>query len=249
MLTQARKKYLFFDIKKKNGGFRSIKAPRGGLRALQYKLAPILSHFYKQRNSVHGFVEGRSIVSNAKMHKRKRYVFNVDLKDYYGTINFGRIRGLFKANPFKLGHKAATVLAQICVFENSLPQGAPTSPVLSNFIASNLDRKLANLARRYKLTYTRYADDITFSSNNRNFPEAIGFYEGDNPITGSCYAGRALEETIESSGFELNHDKTRLQIRGVRQDVTGLTVNEFPNVRRTYIRDIRAFITCLEKIW
>jgi RNA-directed DNA polymerase len=164
----SEKKYIVFDIAKKNGGFRSIKAPKGGLRILQQKLAPILYSHYKRRNQVHGFVKDRSILTNAKVHKRKRYVFNVDLHDFYGSINFGRVRGLFKAKPFQMGDKAATVLAQICTFENSLPQGASTSPILSNFIASSLDQKLSRLARRYKLTYTRYADDITFSSNARD---------------------------------------------------------------------------------
>ncbi|MEJ2612828.1 MAG: reverse transcriptase domain-containing protein [Candidatus Thiodiazotropha sp.] len=236
------KKYLSFDIEKKNGGFRHIKAAKGGLRALQGKLAPILVSHYKSRNPVHGFLKGRSIVTNAKQHKRKRYVFNVDLEDFYGSINFGRVRGLFRAKPFSMGEKAAAVAAQICTFENCLPQGAATSPVISNFIASELDRKLSSLARRYKLTYTRYADDITFSSNNRNFPEGIGFFDGHNPITNDCYVGAVLEETIQACGFSINHSKTRLQIRGVRQDVTGLTVNEFPNVRRTYVRNIRALL-------
>jgi len=241
------KKYISFDIKKKNGGFRRIKAATGGLRALQRKLAPLLATHYKPRNSVHGFVKDRSIVSNAKQHKKKRYVFNIDLHDFYGSINFGRVRGLFRATPFKMGEKAASVCAQICVFENSLPQGASTSPVISNFIASELDRKLSKLARRYKLTYTRYADDITFSSNSRDFPESIAFFDGGNPITGDCFAGHVLEETISGCGFSINRDKTRLQIRGVRQDVTGLTVNEYPNVRRSYVRNIRALLHAWKK--
>ncbi len=241
------KKYLHFDIQKKNGGLRKIKAPKGGMRALQYKLAPILYNHYKIRNAVHGFVKTKSILSNAKVHKRKRYVFNLDLRDFYGSINFGRIRGLFQAKPFKMGEKAASILAQLCVYENSLPQGAPTSPILSNYIASELDKKLSSLARRYKLSYTRYADDITFSSNNRDFPEAIAFFDGGNPITNECYVGRVLEETISVCGFEINYEKVRLQIKGVRQDVTGLTVNDFPNVRRSYIRNIRATLHAWKK--
>ncbi|WP_166804999.1 TIR domain-containing anti-phage reverse transcriptase [Nitrosococcus wardiae] len=241
------KKYISFDIKKKNGGYRNIKAAKGGLRVLQSKLAPLLASHYRLKNPVHGFVKERNIVSNATQHKRKRYVFNVDLSDFYGTINFGRVRGLFRAKPFEMGEKAASVVAQICIFKNSLPQGAATSPIISNFIASELDRKLSRLARRYKLTYTRYADDITFSSNNRNFPEGIAFYDGNNPITNDCFVGQVLEETVSGCGFSINHEKTRLQIRGVRQDVTGLTVNEFPNVRRSYIRNIRALLHAWRK--
>ena len=158
---------------------------------------------------MHGFLKGRSIVTNAKQHKRKRYVFNVDLEDFYGSINFGRVRGLFRAEPFSMGEKAAAIAAQICTFENSLPQGAATSPVISNFIASELDRKLSSLARRYRLTYTRYADDITFSSNNRNFPEGIAFFDGTNPITNDCCVGSVLEETVQGCGFSINHHTTR----------------------------------------
>jgi len=241
------KKYISFDIKKKNGGFRQIKAAKRGLRALQGKLSPLLAEHYKLRNSVHGFVKNRSILTNAKQHKRKRYVLNIDLKNFYDHINFGRVRGLFMAKPFNMGDKAATVAAQICIFKNSLPQGASTSPIISNLIASELDRKLSHLGRKYKLTYTRYADDITFSSNNRDFPENIAYYNGSNPITSDCYAGKLLEDTVSSSGFTINHAKTRLQIRGVRQDVTGLTVNEFPNVPRSYVRNLRALMHAWSK--
>ncbi|WP_419625406.1 reverse transcriptase domain-containing protein, partial [Thiolapillus sp.] len=121
------------------------------MRALQGKLAPILVSHYKPRNPVHGFLKGRSIVTNAKQHKRKRYVLNIDLKNFYESINFGRVIGLFKAKPFNMGKKAAAVAAHMCIFENSLPQGAATSPVISNYIASELDRRLSCLARRYKV--------------------------------------------------------------------------------------------------
>ncbi|WP_419615846.1 reverse transcriptase domain-containing protein, partial [Thiolapillus sp.] len=241
------KKYNSFEIEKKNGGFRHIKAAKGGLRALQGKLAPILVSHYKPRNPVHGFLKGRSIVTNAKQHKRKRYVLNIDLKNFYESINFGRVIGLFKAKPFNMGKKAAAVAAHMCIFENSLPQGAATSPVISNYIASELDRRLSCLARRYKLTYTRYADDITFSSNNRKFPEKIAFFDGNNAITNKCHVGSILEKSIRDCGFSINHRKTRLQICGVRQGVTGLTVNEFPNVRRTYVRNIRALLHAWRK--
>lgn len=167
------KKYISFDIEKKSGGYRNIKAATGGLRVIQSKVAPLITKHYRARNSVHGFIKERSVVSNAKQHKRQKYVFNIDLLDFYGSINFGRVRGLFRAKPFSMGEKAATVMAQICVFQNSLPQGAATSPIISNFIASQLDKKLSALARKYKLTYTRYADDITFSSNQKTFPTTL----------------------------------------------------------------------------
>ena len=235
-------KYRFFEIEKKRGGCREIKAPIKGTAILLKKLKPILQELYKTKTCVHGFVHGKSVVSNAKEHRRKKYVLNVDLDDFYGHINFGRVRGLFMAKPFEMGSKAATVIAQLCTHNNSLPQGSPVSPILSNFIAADLDKRLTSLARHYGLHYTRYADDITFSTTKKNFPRHIGYFEGENPSTGTTFVGKILEREISASGFKINYEKIRLQIPSVRQEVTGLTVNEFPNVKRKYVRKIRAMI-------
>lgn len=236
------RKYRFFEIRKKRGGHRSIKAPQGGIAILLNKLKPVLQELYRTKSCVHGFVSGKSVVSNAGEHNKKKYVLNVDLEDFYGHINFGRIRGLFMSMPFNMNPDAATVVAQLCTHDNSLPQGSPVSPILSNFIAANLDKRLTLLAKKYGLRYTRYADDITFSTSKKNFPRSIGYFEGNNPITGDSVLGKVLEDEILASGFEINYEKVRLQIPGVRQEVTGLTVNEFPNVKRNYVRKIRAMI-------
>ena len=241
------KKYEFFKIKKKRGGYRQIKAPIKGTAILLNKLKPVLQELYRPKRCVHGFVRNKSVVSNAKEHRRRKYVLNVDLDDFYGHINFGRIRGLFMAKPFEIGPKAATVLAQLCTHDNSLPQGSPVSPILSNFIAADLDNKLTALAGRYNLYYTRYADDITFSTTKGEFPSHIAYFEGSNPITGNTFIGKKLERAISSSGFKINSGKVRLQIPSVRQEVTGLTVNEFPNVERKYVRKIRAMVHAWKK--
>lgn len=241
------KKYRFFEIKKKRGGHRSIKAPLGGTAILLNKLKPVLQKLYKTKSCVHGFVAEKSIVSNASEHKKKKYVLNVDLEDFYGSINFGRIRGLFMAKPFNMTPNAATIMAQLCTHNNSLPQGSPISPVLSNFIASDLDKRLTLLAKKYGVRYSRYADDITFSTSKKDFPRSLGYYEGNNPITGDMVIGKLLEQQILASGFVINHRKVRLQVPGVRQEVTGLTVNEFPNVRRSFVKKIRAMIHAWRK--
>lgn len=240
-------KYKSFDIVKKRGGHRSISAPIGGTSILLDKLKPVLQELYRTKSCVHGFVSGKSVVSNASEHNKKKYVLNVDLEDYFGHINFGRVRGLFMCKPFNMDPKAATIVAQLCTHENSLPQGSPISPILSNFIATDLDRRLTHLAKTYGLRYTRYADDITFSTSKRNFPISVGYFEGNNPITGNTVLGKVLEDEILASGFSINYEKVRLQIPGVRQEVTGLTVNEFPNVKRKYIRRIRAMIHAWKK--
>jgi RNA-directed DNA polymerase len=241
------KKYRLFEITKKRGGHRLIKEPLGGIAILLNKLNPVLQEIYRTKSCVHGFVSGKSVASNATEHNKKRYVMNIDLKDFYGTINFGRIRGLFMSKPFNMTSESASIIAHLCTHANSLPQGAPTSPVLSNFIASNLDKKLTLLAKKYNLRYTRYADDITFSTSKKEFPRSIGHFKGNNPITGDTVIGKALEDEILASGFYINYDKVRLQISCVRQEVTGLTVNEFTNVKRSYIRRIRTMIYAWKK--
>jgi RNA-directed DNA polymerase len=143
------KRYTPFEIPKRSGGMRLIHSPIGVIREAQTKLAPFLRDLYNAHPSAHGFIRERSILSNAKLHTGQRLVFNVDLQDFFPTINFGRIRGLFMAPPFQLGPAAATVMAQLCTHRNGLPQGAPTSPHLSNFIAADLDRRLTARAREW----------------------------------------------------------------------------------------------------
>ena len=166
--------YTEFSIPKKYGGFRAIAAPVPKLKLVQRKLADILQFCLQEINEkenysdkvAHGFKRGRSIVTNAQCHKRKRLVFNLDLEDYFGSINFGRVRGFFIADRnFQLHPSVATILAQIACYKNSLPQGSPCSPIISNLVGTILDVRLVRLAKESNLTYTRYADDLTFSTN------------------------------------------------------------------------------------
>jgi len=240
-------RYSTFFLPKKRGGQREISAPRKGISILQKKLLTIIDSIWHPKPWVQGFTNSRSILTNARHHKKKSYVLNIDLKDFYGSINFGRVRGLFMSYPFKLGHKAATIIAQLVTFNNLLPQGASTSPIISNMIAFKLDNMLVKIARRYHLTYTRYADDITFSTTKSNFPKEIAEIEGTNPSTGNIKLGHILEKAIKESGFSVNYKKVRLQIPFVRQEVTGLTVNEFPNVERRFIRNVRAMVYAWRK--
>ena len=240
-------RYRHFEIPKRSGGMRRISAPLGMLREMQDKLHTEFKRLYEAHPSTHGFIEKRSIATNAVDHKGKRWVLNVDLVDFFPTINFGRVRGLLMKPPFEMGAAAATVCAQIVTYRNGLPQGAPTSPVLSNFIAATLDRRLLRLARQNKLVYSRYADDITFSTNLAQFPPAIAIRE---QIAGGGFkvaAGDALEQAIAASGFAINANKVRIQGRGVQQTVTGIVVNARLNVERERIRKIRAMLHAWQK--
>src|SRR5712692_5919420 len=178
----AATKYQSFSIAKRGGGLRQIKAPCPELMLLQSNLSDLLQNCIDEINSTrkfrdqlaHGFKRERSIVTNAMRHRKRRYVFNVDLQDFFGTINFGRVRGFFiKDANFMLHSKVATVLAQIACPANGLPQGSPCSPVLSNLVGHVLDIHLCKLALKHGCTYSRYADDLTFSTNKPDFPSGI----------------------------------------------------------------------------
>lgn len=234
--------YRAFQIRKRNGGSRSILEPAAGLKALQKKLSQVLTSVYRPRECVHGFVEGRSIATNALEHVGRDWVLNVDIQDFFSSINFGRVRGLFIAKPYGLPPSIATIVAKICTFQNQLPQGAPTSPVVSNMIAAKLDSQLSGLARRYRCTYTRFVDDMTFSRDGRNFPAALGQVASGREEGRGSIVGFKLRDVIESNGFQVNEMKVRLQCASERQIVTGLKVNEFVNVPRKFHRRIRAML-------
>jgi retron-type reverse transcriptase len=239
-------KYTKFEIPKRSGGVRQISAPHPKLRTLQRRLANIL---YACRDEIdadgkrgslsHGFRRKHSIVTNARPHKRRRYVLNLDLQDFFPSFNFGRVRGFFIKNyHFALTDKVATIIAQIACHENMLPQGSPCSPVIADLIAHPMDVRLAQLAKEHKLTYTRYADDLTFSTGQKEFPTCVAWLNGN---AGSDWVlGEQLVRRIEKAGFKINPAKTRMQVRTGRQLVTGLTVNAKVNIRADYYRHARS---------
>jgi RNA-directed DNA polymerase len=240
------RRYFSFSINKRKGGVRLISSPATGLKTVQRRLSKLLYDIYEPRKGVHGFAIGRGITTNAESHVRQRHVLNLDLEDFFGSINFGRVRGLFLAEPFKLPLQVATLMAQICCHENKLPQGAPTSPIISNMICGRLDGQLKMFANQNGCFYTRYADDITFSTRKRIFPtELAALDEFEEKRTVILSSG--ITELIEKNGFKINESKTRLLSRSDRQDVTGLTVNRFVNVNRRYVRNIRGSINAWRK--
>lgn len=230
-----RQRYREFEIARRSGGSRVICAPIKPIKEIQRTLADLLIKAYTPSPAhVHGFVAGRSIVSNAEPHRRQVWVLRTDLVDFFPSINFGRVRGMFMAYPFDCPEDVATILAQICCHRNELPQGAPTSPIVSNFICRGLDKELAKLAKVERCHYSRYADDITFSTNRTTFPQALAFREGSE-----TFSGHRLNAIISEHGFKLNDKKTRLIHRAQRQRVTGLVVNNKPSTPREYARSLR----------
>lgn len=229
------KRYKTFQIRKKSGGLREINAPCYQLAILLYFTNIVLKSLYTPSPSAMGFTEGRSVVDNAKMHVGHHYVFNIDLKDFFPSIPQPRVWARLQLPPFNFTKEIASVVAGLCCYmnadktQNVLPQGAATSPLLTNAICDTLDRRMRGVAKRFGLHYSRYADDMTFSSMHNVYQEGSDFRV-------------EIKRIIEEQGFAMNDAKTRLLREGRRQEVTGLTVNQVVNVSRQYISDLRWFI-------
>jgi hypothetical protein len=354
-------RYKEFSIPKKSGKSRNIHAPVNGLKSIQKCLAFILELMFEYHESSFGFRTGASIVDNAQKHVASRYVYNVDLKDFFPSIDQARVWRCLQIKPFLIGEKdnfvnvgtledanieidnkplcyigdydglkfingswiikneneqdikyqtsvsninrntgkiifqkfspahldnsenwfvnsekeivdtikliinhqkelasitsskkIANIIAALCCTEmiverkdnisgdwimktkSVLPQGAPTSPLITNIVCKKLDKRLTGLAKRFGLKYSRYADDITFSSGHNVYQK-----EGDFI--------KELQRIIQGQGFHIKESKTRLQKEGYRQEVTGLLVNQKPNIQKRYLKQLRTWIYLLEK--
>ena len=235
-------RYTQFNIPKKSGGVRTISAPNKTLKHILRGVNVILQSVFEPSSYVMGFTPGRSIITNAELHKNSDYVFNIDLKDFFPSINKSRVWVCLTLPPFNLNSKVADVIAGLCTMKAGegsdiryvLPQGAPTSPMLTNIVCRKLDRRLAGLAKKFNLQYSRYADDITFSGDKYVFGE-------------NCYFRKELARIIADQNFTINDEKTRLQRYWQRQEVTGLIVSEKVNVPREYIRSLRDILYIWQK--
>lgn len=249
-VREESKRYNTFAILKKGGGKREISAPSGDLKSLQQALAEVIKSCVLEIdiargfvNTVsHGFMPERSIITNAYVHRNKNFVFNLDLKDFFGTITFQRLRGFFiKDKNFSLHVDVATLIAQIACHQGKLPQGSPCSPIMSNLIGQILDVHMLRLAKLHGCHYSRYADDLTFSTNEPDFPKQIAEQCPKNGAH-SWNPGKDLVRLIEKCDFFINPKKTRMQYRDSRQEVTGLITNKKVNIRSEYRREVRAMV-------
>jgi hypothetical protein len=239
--------YRRFVIPKRGGGERAIWAPLPMLKAAQHWVLRNVAEKLPVHGAAHGFLPGRSTLTNAAAHTGARVVVKVDVKDFFPTVTVKRVKGIFRKAGYR--EQVATLLALLCteapreVVEQDgqtyyvslgprcLPQGAPTSPALTNTLCLRLDRRVSGLARRLGWRYTRYADDLTFS-----FPAG---HEG-KPRLGTLLG--QVRRIVEAEGFRLHPDKTRVHRGGGRQQVTGLVVNGggAPRVPRALRRRLRA---------
>lgn len=240
----SKKRYTSFSIKKKSGGERNIHAPVNGLKHILRPLNIIINCVSEPHFKATGFVPGKSIVDNAKQHVGKNYVYNIDLKDFFHSFDRSWVKYGFMIKPFNLGkekEELAFLLASLCThpfeidgeIKTVLPQGAPTSPSITNILCVKLDKRLNGLAKRFGITYSRYADDISFSSQTNVFNKEDFLEE--------------LHRIIKDQKLEINPSKTRLQQIGYRQEVTGLIVNNKVNVNSRYIKQLRNWLYLWKK--
>jgi RNA-directed DNA polymerase len=227
--------YKNYAIRKKRGGTRQIFAPNKHLKSIQKQLNYFLQAYYLwiKPEEVHGFVVNPhylgthcNIVENAKGHVNKKYVLNIDLKDFFPSISSPQVKEIFASTFFNFNDQISTALALLTTYEGKLPIGAPTSPVISNFICYQLDNDLIDFSKKNNLTFTRYADDLTFSSDF--------LISNDNILD--------LVNLIKKNHFEINEKKVRLRTAHRKQTVTGLTVNSKVNVDRKLLKKIRAML-------
>lgn len=236
--------YSEFEIPKKNGDKREISSPSGDLKDIQTRLTNALWNYQcelrmrskKRTNISHAFEKEKGIITNARIHRNKRFVLNLDLKDFFDSIHFGRVPGFFeKDNEYLFPHEVAVVIAQLTCYKGKLPQGAPSSPIITNLICRILDMRILKIAKKFRLDYTRYADDMTFSTNWSGFLDVQ-----------DSFISEVLSD-INKAGFQINEKKTRLLFRDSRQEVTGLVVNKKVNVNRKYIKQTKAMAHSLYK--
>lgn len=232
-------KYYHYEIEKKKGGKREINAPDSLLKSVQRKLNYYLQAMYLsvKPDEVHGFVinEGErgeqcNIRENAAIHSGKAYVLNTDLKDFFPNISGRQVLHLFSSDLFNYSEEIATALALLTTYQGKLPTGAPTSPVISNLICLDLDAHLKEFAKENNLSYSRYADDLSFSSDELINTVLIN----------------KLRAVIKNCGFAINEKKVRMISANKKQTVTGIVVNEKVNVDRQLLKRIRAMIHDLQ---
>lgn len=228
-----------FRLRKKHGGYREITAPKGALRGVLQALNIVLQTYDEPTPWAYGFVCGRSVVDNARPHVGKRYILNLDLKNFFPTITRRQVADCLTAEPFGFSSLAAKLVSGLATVrtknnEEVLAQGFATSPTLSNFICREMDKEIAGVAAAQGITFTRYADDLTFSSD-------ADILRPQGELV------QQVKAIVERYGFRLNEEKTHLQRRGRRQEVTGLMVTEKVNVSRRYVREIRSLLYIWER--
>ncbi|MCB4778197.1 MAG: reverse transcriptase family protein [Sulfurovum sp.] len=234
-------KYIeLFDIPKKNPKrtkkYREVIKINSPYNLFYKELLHIIEQEIEQNkaffisNIAHGFIKERGVLTNAKQHLNKKYLFKIDIKNYFKSITKASIKSVFLK--LRFSENGAEIFSDLCTFEDVLYEGFNTSPILANLYCLNLDLELKSLADEYKVGISRYSDDITFSSNNNNFP----------PL-------KAIQDIFDKYNFKINEEKTISFKYGQPQYVTGLSIsnNKYPRVPKRMKRKIRQELYYLNK--
>ena len=242
--------YIRFKIPKKTGGERLISAPMPRLKKAQHWILVNILEKLELHDAAHGFRRDRSIVSNAQPHVGADVIINFDLKDFFPSISYKRVKGLFQS--FGYSEAAATIFGLLCTqaqveeveldgktyyvatTDRHLPQGSPASPAITNLLCRRLDRRLTGMAENLGFVYTRYADDLTFSASGES-------------LCNICNILRRTESIVAHEGFAINEQKTRILRKSRQQEVTGVVVNERPNISKKELKRFRATLYQIEK--
>lgn len=216
--------YKHFEIPKKNGKMRKIEEPSPALKEIQtWILKNILVPASKKYVSpvAKAFIPGKKLKENARFHKSKRIVVALDIIDFFGSVCFSQVFWMFRDLGYNKG--VSMMLTNICMLSGSLPQGAPSSPMLSNLIFQKIDNRLFQYCRNRNIMYSRYADDLTFSSKVLDVRHLISY----------------VKMLLSNTNFRINEEKTKVMARGMRQIVTGVVVNDKLQVPKQYRDKVR----------
>jgi len=227
-ISDKRKAYSSFKLPKKRGGFRKIDAPSKKMKIVQRWILDNMLYKLDAGKYAHGFVPNRSIATNASVHVGQELVLGIDIKDFFPSITLKRVVGLFQSIGYN--EEVSHGMGELCTFNWRLPQGAPTSPMISNLIAWHIDIKLSKFCNKRNLCYSRYADDITISGGTE-----LPRYK------------TLIFRKIKEEGFSINDEKTRLHGRGSSQRVTGLVVNDTITLGREKKKRLRAIVHNIAK--
>lgn len=247
--------YKLFTVEKRNGKTRTLVTVDKQLKSVQRNLLQYFEKKYEVSQYAYGFVGGtsnfqantkhlrtRGVVTNALVHTNKKLVISLDLEDFFPSITFPRVMGLLKSKPFDFSNKQSAILASLICLpkgiddKRGLPQGAPTSPIISNLICKKLDYQLGKMAKKYDLSYSRYADDLTISTNNLKKINA-------NKVIS------IVKSHVERNGFRINSEKTKVMYCNQRQMVTGILVNEGLNLPKKQVDSLKATLHNLENVY
>lgn len=229
--------YTSFLISKKSGGFRTIYSPKKELKIVQKYIANFLSSIFEINSNSFGYCTGKNIKDNANLHINKKFIFNIDLKDFFNSINKEMVKNSLILNQKNiiLNENIIKIILTYCKYRNYLPQGSPSSPIISNICCILLDLELVTLAKKFDLTYSRYVDDITFSGDKDNIFRKKSNFRNE------------LYDIIQKNKFTINLNKISLKSNNDRQIVTGLIVNKKVSPKKSFIKNLRLWIHWWEK--